>query len=375
MQESSFTESGSGNRRSDGVMDRIVFVIPDMPGGGTERVVALLANEYGRRGIAVTILLFAGHETAYPLGEGVEVVSVGNPSGGSVKERLGRILRMRRFYKAHPGCQIWSFSVMGAVFSAVAALGQRHFVLVSERNDPHRYEHPRIRNISYRLADVVVCQTPDAAESFPAAIRRKAVVIPNPLEMEGLVPYDGERQARIVAVGRLSAQKNHRLLLEAFAMFAGRHETYVLEIYGKGELEEELKNLAGKLGIAHRVFFQGFSDNVQEKIRQAEMYVLSSDYEGISNSMLEAMALGMPVIATDCPIGGSRMYIKDGVNGHLVPVGDAQALAAAMDRMAGDPAFGRKLGREASKLREDLAVSKIAGRFIALSGKGRDSHE
>ena len=91
------------------------------------------------------------------------------------------------------------------------------------------------------------------------------------------MPYDGERQARIVAVGRLSAQKNHRLLLEAFAMFAGRHETYVLEIYGKGELEEELKNLAGKLGIAHRVFFQGFSDNVQEKIRQAEMYVLSSD--------------------------------------------------------------------------------------------------
>lgn len=111
MQESSFTESGSGNRRSDGVMDRIVFVIPDMPGGGTERVVALLANEYGRRGIAVTILLFAGHETAYPLGEGVEVVSVGNPSGGSVKERLGRILRMRRFYKAHPGCQIWSWQV------------------------------------------------------------------------------------------------------------------------------------------------------------------------------------------------------------------------------------------------------------------------
>lgn len=379
MQVNSFTEPGPGNRESKteriGVMDRIVFVIPDMPGGGTERVVALLANEYSRRGIAVTILLFAGHQTAYPLEEGVEVVSVGDPSGGSVKERLGRIVRMRQFYRAHKGCQIWSFSVMGAVFSAVAAFGGRHFVLVSERNDPNKYEHPRIRNISYRLADVVICQTPDAVESFPAAIRRKAVVIPNPLEAESLVPYEGERQERIVAVGRLSAQKNHRLLLKAFEMFVEKHETYVLEIYGKGELEEDLKSFAKELGIAHRVFFRGFADNVQDQIRQAGMYVLSSDYEGISNSMLEAMALGMPVIATDCPIGGSRMYIKDGVNGLLVPVGDAELLAAAMGRLAEDPVFGKKLGREAAKLKENLAVFKIADRFLALSGKGRDSHE
>lgn len=351
-------------------MDRIVFVIPDMPGGGTERVVALLANEYCRRGMEVTILLFAGHETAYPLCDGIEVVSVGNPSGGRISERLGRIGRMHRFYREHKGCQIWAFSVMGAVFSAVAALGQRHFVLVSERNDPSKYEHPKIRNLSYRLADVVICQTPDAVESFPAAIRRKAAVIPNPLELENAVPYEGEREPRIVAVGRLSAQKNHKLLLEAFAGFAGKHEAYVLEIYGKGELEEELKRLTKSLGIADRVRFQGFCDNVQEKIRTASMYVLSSDYEGISNSMLEAMALGMPVIATDCPIGGSRMYIQDGVNGFLVPVGDARALSAAMDRLAGDSKLGRRLGAEAAKLRENLMVSKIADRFLALSERG-----
>ena len=349
--------------------DRIVFVIPDMPGGGTERVVALLANEYCRRGIGVTILLFAGNERAYPLREGIEVVCVGNPSGGSIRERLGRIGRMRRFYREHKGCQIWAFSVMGAVFSAVAAFGQRHFVLVSERNDPNKYEHPKIRNLSYRLADVVVCQTKDAVESFPGAIRRKAAVVPNPLALKDVSPYEGKREARIVAVGRLSAQKNHRLLLEAFVAFARKHEAYVLELYGKGELEEDLKKLAQSLGIGERVRFLGFCDNVQEKIRKAGMYVLSSDYEGISNSMLEAMALGMTVIATDCPIGGSRMYIKDGINGLLVPVGDAGALSAAMDRLAEDPAYGERLGREAAKLKEELAVSKIGDRFLALSGK------
>ena len=97
------------------------------------------------------------------------------------------------------------------------------------------------------------------------------------------------------------------------------------------------------------------------------MYVLSSDYEGISNSMLEAMALGLPVIATDCPIGGSRMYIRDGENGFLVPVGDAEALARAMGRLADEPALGEKFGREAVKLREGLTTAKIADRFLALT--------
>lgn len=352
-------------------MKKIVFVIPNMPGGGTERVVALLANEYSGRGIPVAILLFAGQETAYPLDSRIEVVSVGNPSGGSIAARLKRLCRMRQFYRTNKNCQIWSFSVMGAVFSAVAALGQRHFFLVSERNDPNRYDHRRIRNLSYRRADVVVCQTRDAVKSFPPAIRKKCVVIPNPLELS-MLPYEGERKKRIVAVGRLSAQKNHRLLLEAYASFRKTHKDYVLEIYGKGELEEELKATAVRLGIDSCVMFMGFSDHVLSDIRTAAMYVLSSDYEGISNSMLEAMALGVPVIATDCPIGGSRMYIKDGVNGFLTPVGDADALAHAMGRLAEEPGLAERFGREAVKLKEELAVSRIADSFLALTEEGRE---
>lgn len=348
-------------------MEKIVFVIPDMPGGGTERVVALLANEYSRRGIPVAILLFAGNEKAYPLDSRIEVVSVGAPSGGSLSERVGRLRRMRRFYRENRNCQIWAFSAMGAVFSAVAAFGQKHFFLVSERNDPTRYEHRQIRDLCYRRAKVVVCQTVDGLKSFPAGIRRKSVVIPNPLEPKE-EPYTGEREKRIVAVGRLNAQKNHKLLLQAFAVFAKDHSGYVLELYGQGELEAELRTLAVELEIDKSVIFKGFSSHVLSDIRTAVMYVLSSDYEGISNSMLEAMALGLPVIATDCPIGGSRMYIRDGENGFLVPVGDKEALARAMGRLAQDPALGERLGAEAAKLRDELATAKIADRFLSLTG-------
>ncbi len=353
--------------RQMGVKMKIVFVIPDMPGGGTERVVALLANEYCRRGMEVAILLFAGHETAYPLDDKIEVVSVGNPSGGQTMARIERLRRMRRYYAENKDCQIWAFSVMGAVFSVLAARRKQHFFLVSERNDPNQYDHQRIRNFAYRFADVIVCQTLDAVGQFPDKIAKKSVVIPNPVDIGDLQPYEGERDKKIVAVGRLEPQKNHKLLLRAFAEFAATHKEYVLEIYGKGELEEELKALARELGIEKHVQLRGFSGKVKEEINNAAMYVLSSDYEGISNSMLEAIALGVPVIATDCPIGGSRMYIEDGVNGLLVPVGDMQTMAAAMKRIADDAEFRESLSRQGRKLREQNRVEQIAERFLSLT--------
>lgn len=350
---------------------KIVFVIPNMSGGGTERVVAHLANEYCRRGIETAILLFAGRETAYPLDDRIEIVSVGGPSAGSLSVRIKRLRAMRQYYTKNKNCQIWAFSVMGAVFSVIAAFGLKHFFLVSERNDPDRYDHKIIRNLAYRFADVIVCQTKYAVDAFPGSIRRKAVVISNPVDVEGLQPYEGIRDHRIVAVGRLEPQKNHKLLLRAFAEFYKTHSEYTVELYGKGVLEAELKSLAQTLGIEKNVCFHGFSDRVKEEINNAAMYVLSSDYEGISNSMLEALALGIPVIATDCPIGGSEMYIENGVNGLLVPVGEVRPMADAMSRIADDREFGARIGREGCKLREHNQIGRIADLFLALASGDR----
>ncbi len=353
-------------------MKKIVFVIPDMPGGGTERVVALLANEYSRQGREVAILLFAGRTLAYPLDEKIEVASVGEPSGGSLRSRMERIRRMRDYYRRNRDCRIWSFSVMGAVFSVAATVGMKHSMLISERNDPNRYEHPYIRNFFYRFADVIVCQTEDAVRCFPKAIRKKSTVIPNPVDIGQIEPYEGVREKRVVAVGRLEPQKNHSLLLRAFSRFAGEHPEYILELYGQGEQRERLIGLAKELGIEEKVSFCGFSSRVREDIRKAAMFVLSSDYEGISNSMLEAMALGVPVIATDCPIGGSHTYIKDGVNGILVPVGEEEPMVRAMCRLAEDDGLGRRIGARAASLREQLRTERIAKRFLECAGEAEE---
>lgn len=344
---------------------KIIFVIPDMPGGGTERVVSLLANEYAGRGIATAVLMFAGNRVEYKLDKQVEVVSVSDASKGSVRVIIQRILRMRRYYKQNQNCRIFAFSTMGAVFSVIAAAGIPHYLLVSERNDPRKSPHRKWFEWAYSKADKVVLQTPDVAAFFPEKIIKKSVVIPNPIDKSIPERFIGIRRKTVVAVGRLEKQKNHSLLLQAFAVFYEQFLEYELHIYGVGALEHELKQEAELLGISKAVKWKGFCPDVKEKIRDVGMYVLSSDYEGISNSMIEAIAMGVPVIATDCPTGGSGMCITDGENGLLVPVRDKDRLAKAMIRLASDEELAEKISANGIKIKERYRVEVIASTLLA----------
>lgn len=345
-------------------MEKIVFIIPNMTGGGTERVISLLSAEYIRRGFQVAIMQFAGYQRAYELDSRVEDFSVSAQSGGNPLIQLGRIRDMRRYFKKNPGCHIFAFCVNGAVFSAIATLGMKRPFLVAERNSPESCKEKKIRNWAYRRADVITFQTADGIGYFPKAIAKKAVIIPNPIDAAIPPRYEGERAKKIVTVGRLHSQKNQALLLEAFSDFRKERMDYELHIYGEGELEEKLKAYAQKLGIGDNVVWHGFSTRVKEEIADSRMFVLSSDFEGISNSMLEALAMGIPTISTDCPIGGARVYIKNNESGLLVPVGDRKALAEAMLRVAGDDELAGRLSVNGAKVRERYSPGSIAERFL-----------
>ena len=178
--------------------------------------------------------------------------------------------------------------------------------------------------------------------------------------------YTGKRKHTVVAAGRLVEQKNHVNLFYAFRDFLHHYPDYVLHLYGQGELEQDLRELAEKLNIKESVIFEGFHENILNEIKDAGMYVLSSDYEGISNSLLEAMAMGMPVISTDCPSGGSKMCIQNGVNGILVPVAESDALAAAMEKIASSEDFATQIGKEATKVRDRFSMQNIVEQWIEL---------
>lgn len=343
---------------------KVIFVIVSLAGGGAERVISILANRFVEEGIDVTIMMTAGDAVAYRLDQRVHLVSMGGTSGGSLRLRLQRLARMRAYFGANQDAVIISFGPGTSFFAVAASLFQGHRMLISERNDPAICPHKRLRNLVYGRAQQLVFQTEQARNCFPVRLRRKGRIIPNPIA-SGLSPvYLGERKKTVAAVGRLEAQKNHRLLLEAFALFHQKYSDWKLEIYGEGSLRQELETLAKELSLSQAVSFPGFVTEVTEKIKDAGMYVLSSDYEGISNSLLEAMSLGIPSISTDCPIGGSSLCIRSGDNGLLVPVGDRMALAEAMEKLAGNSKLAKQMGQRGAELRECWSEKNIGRQWL-----------
>ncbi|WP_035381069.1 glycosyltransferase [Fervidicella metallireducens] len=176
-------------------------------------------------------------------------------------------------------------------------------------------------------------------------------------------PWEGDRVKEVVGAGRLDKQKNFPLLIEAFAKFYKSHSDYVLKIYGDGPLREELIRYAESLLPKDAYCFPGRTTELLEKIKSASMFVLSSDYEGMPNVVIEAMAMGMPVISTDCPSGGSSYLIQNGNNGILTPVGEVDALSEAMCKVAESEKFAIKISREAEKIKNVLDAEVVAEKW------------
>lgn len=347
-------------------MKKIIFVIVSMAGGGAERVISILANQFVKQNIEVTILMTAGDTVSYGLDERIELISAGGVSGGSIRLRLKRIFKMREIFRKNKDATIISFGPGTSFFAVAADLFLGNGMVISERNDPAACPYPRLRNLIYHRGRRLVFQTEDAKACFPKYLRDKGVVIPNPIE-EGIPsPYSGVRDKSVVAVGRLEPQKNHMLLLEAFAEFHRYFPEYSLHLYGDGSLSSSLEERAKTLGIQSAVVFEGFTRNVTEKIKAAGMYVLSSDYEGISNSLLEAMALGIPSISTDCPIGGSKLCIESYENGILVRTGDREALVKAMRDIASSEVLAGKLSENGVKLKERYSQRSISELWLDI---------
>ena len=341
----------------------VIFITSALKGGGAERVMTTLANQFANMGDTVTILMVAGDTCDYVLDPAVTLSCIGQASGGNPLKQIKRIFAMRRYFIRHPKAVLVSFSTTINLFSILASIGLPNRLILSERNDPNKCGYKRFRNLLYGLKGDFVFQTENAKNCFAEKIRKHSTVIPNPLRDDLPQMQDqiiGRRHV-IVAAGRLEPQKNHALLLRAFATFQKTHPDYQLHLYGRGNLEADLKRLATELGIADAIEFKGFSKKILAEIADSTMYVLSSDYEGISNSLMEAMAIGLPVISTDCPIGGSKMLIQDGKNGLLVPMQDENALAEAMSRIADDTNFAETLGRNAIRIRGIYNKETICG--------------
>ena len=348
---------------------KVFFVTNGLPGGGAERVMSVVANYLDDRKYDVSFIMLRKVEEAYELNSGIKRYYREKKRNGDF---LGEIKYIHQFEKKNPGAVFISFFTYQSLYTILASIGTKAQVIVSERNDPEKTVSGKkmklIRDILYGCANCnsVVFQTEGAKSYFNNKIQSKGSIILNPIRNNLPKHSREENNKRIVSIGRLNSQKNYTLLIEAFSLFCQRYNDYRLEIYGKGEQEETLKKLTKALGIEDKVIFEGFRNDVHEKISNATMFVMSSDYEGLSNALLEAMAMGMPCISTDSPPGGARMVITDGENGLLVPVGNKKKLTEAMDLIASNMDFAEKMGKKAAKMREMLSEEKICNQWEKL---------
>jgi len=392
---------------------KILMVMPVMKGGGAERVASLLLNQFLKNGYDCEFLLTSSPKNdvinrdldpeipvtslygqskkpgtlkriaelfSSLLCKPFELFKIPVPSDFAyisfVSQYYAEIKALKNKLKTEPDTAVISFLQPSVPMTLIAAKNLPNRVVISERGDPERllkkrYGYNFIKKY-YQRADAVVFQTNDALAAYPENVSAKGTVIFNPTNDKLPEAYSGEREKYVTTFCRISRQKNLPVLIEAFGDFHKDFSDYRLKIIGEPQNDDdraslaETKALADKLGITDYIDFMPFSAEVHSLIIRDAMYVNSSDYEGMSNAMLEAMAIGMPVICTDCPIGGANAVISSNENGILTEVENAKELSEAMKKIAGDKAFADKLSRNASQIRYNLSLENTVKKWMEL---------
>ena len=349
-------------------MKKLMVVTHKMSGGGCERVIAQLLTCFSRDGIDCSLVTECGVPSFYDLPEAVRQIYLTFDNTLKPSRIFRAYKKLRKLVKQEKPDLVLALPEKVNVWTVLFLLGTGVPVVVSERNDPHRHPENKIkrflRRLVYPFANGFIFQTQDAADFFPKSIRKRGVVLDNPLDTSRIpAPYTGVRRKVIAAAGRLHEQKNFDLLIRAFARFYKTHHEYELVIYGEGPDKEALMKTASSLGVAGAVELPGQSKTLLEDMNDCSMFVLSSDYEGMPNVLIEAMACGLCCIATNCPIGGVRSLIADGENGLLIPTGSERALLSALTTAADDPALAERLGKNASEIQKRLDEAVVAAEW------------
>lgn len=360
----------------------IAMLIGSLTRGGAERVMVNLADYFATRGYRVTMVTQYRREEEYELNpEVVRVISdiTGEETTGSrLINFVRRFRKLRNIWKKEKPDVILSFIGKNNMMAILTSRFLGIPVAVSVRADPYQEYYSTWMRLMARhlfsLADGVVLQTRQCFDFFPAGVRKKAVILKNPVSREFFrEPYEGEREKTIVAVGRVDENKNHEMLIRAFAGIAGEFPDYKLIIYGEGDCRQKLIRLVKDLALEQRIFLPGSTDNVADRIYKASVFVLCSNTEGVPNTLIEAMILGTAVISTDCPCGGPADLIAHQVNGILTPVGDVKMLQENLQILLKNLHLIRDYGEKARETAAMFLPEKVYGQWeeylTGLSGK------
>lgn len=353
--------SKNQNINSLRTIKNIVFTCDRLGFGGAEKVIASISNYFATKNIKVTIVGISDHNQApvYDLLNGVKYITTDNN-----KNRLLRLLELRRTIKDIKPDAIVSFLPHVNIYTYFSTIGLKIPLVVSERNNPSRDpKNLLIRFLKYYVfcnSDGVIFQTKQAMDYYPDWFKHKSVVIKNPLDDK--LPYSdtSTKEKTVLYVGRLVKQKNVYCLIRAFDDFHKKHPDFTLKIYGAGDMKEDLERFSNSFGLSRIVNFVGNNQHWHDLEKNSAIFVLPSDFEGFPNSLMEALAVGIPCVSTDSPCGGSRELISDGVNGFLCNIDDYIDMSSKMES-----AIGMKITNEQiNSFRSEYSIDFIGNKWI-----------
>lgn len=355
---------------------KIAFYIGSLSQGGAERVIVNLAGYFKGIGYEVVMVnYFTGHNE-YQLPEGITRYLVDLTKEELTSNRLTNLVRrfqkLRKVWKEEKPDVIISFIGKTNLMTLATSRCLGIPVAVSVRSVPAREYASRGLQLGMKLlfpfAAGVILQTNQAKEYFSKRIQKKAVILPNSLNPDFIRPlYKGIRKKEIVCVGRIDNNKNQEMLVEAFAdlleeeAYAMNLQDWNLILYGDGPRREHLEQYCIKRQVTEHIHFAGVQNHIADKIQESAIFVLPSKQEGMPNALIEAMALGLAVIATNCPCGGPAELIEDGKNGYLIPVDDKEALKKRLIELITQEEKRKDMGNAASEIGKKLHPDTVNG--------------
>lgn len=349
-------------------MSKLFVSIASLGSGGAERVLSVLSTPLAVNFDEVQYVLWEGGEPFYPIDSRIKIVLLPFLSGK--KGRRKQMPTFRKLIRQEKPDLVLSFLTPYNILVLLSTLGMKQKIVVAERTDPRRLLAGGklglwLRDRLYRRAIGILTQTEYAKACYDEKFEGKTKVIYNPVTMtnkQAGMALRTKKEHLFVTAGRLEAVKDQSMMIKTFARFYASHPSYRLVIYGEGPMREPLQRLIEDLGLKEVVTLAGRTNDLWNKIASAECFLLTSEYEGMSNALIEAMCLGLPVISTR--VAGATEMIKDGLNGFLIEIKDSNLLENRMTCLADDEELRLKMGREAEKVIELLSVEQISKQWV-----------
>lgn len=349
-------------------MKKVMFIVYSGSCGGAERVVSRLSDYLAKKGMECSIVIFSEQNDFFK-NEKVKIIPLSLNRKSALKKFWSATRKLRKVMKQEKPGTIVSFLDYQNICVILAHRFLSSKLIISERNDPLKRSRiiRKACNFFYRFADHVVFQSEYAKECYPKKIQKKGRLIANPLpcDMSLAYPYDGFESSIIMTASRLNKQKNIPLLIHAMVEIHRIHPNFQLKIFGTGPLQEEMEQLIKEQKAEQYITLEGFSTKVCDEMRTARLFVLSSDYEGVSNAMLEALAIGIPVISTKTD-GGATTYIQHQKNGYLVEKGNIQELTNTMQYLLEHESSCRELHAQSIQINQQLSMDEIGKKWLEI---------